>query len=709
MQADNVGVCIKHFAAHDQTLDMFSVDAIMSQRTLREIHAMPFQYLFRDAAPWSLMTAYNRINGTHVSENRAILDGILRDDWGWRGDDGGVVMTDWFGTYSTTGSVNAGCDLEMPGPAIWRGERVAHALLARKIPPQKLDERVRNVLTLIRRCQASGIPQDKKEEAQDRAEDRALCRRVAAEGSVLLKNDAALLPLERNALKKVALIGPNVKTAVVSGGGSSALLPYYTTTPFQGITETLGPDTQVSYHVGCHAHLYLPLLDNVRVPCVGDTSTTERGLEMIFRNPDASLVATIRTTSTYMLLHDSLPAALVPGYTIEVTCTWRVEESGEYDVGLTVAGKARLFIDSALIVDNATEQERGTAFFGTGTTEKVGRIALTAGTDYALRVDYVNDLSGYDCPSSSLLASAVRIGAVKRIDDADAAIEEAAELAGEADVAILVVGTNADWETESLDRDTIDLPCLQNALVESVLKRQRNVIIVTQSGCPISMPWISSATTVLHSWFIGQEGGRALADLLFGDVNPCGKLSLTFPKRTEDNPAFLNFGAGENARVIYGEGVFVGYRHYEQAKIEPLFPFGFGLSYTTFDYSNLLVDKVMTKLGSIKGSVTVRNTGVRAGKEVVQVYIHDVHARVQRPARELKWYKKVSIPAGASTTVDFELDKYAVSFWDDAPDRDLWTAEKGTFEVCIARSAAGRDVLLRAQFELEETFHWKGL
>ena len=347
-----------------------------------------------------------------------------------------------------------------------------------------------------------------------------------------------------------------------------------------------------------------------------------------------------------------------------------------------------MLIDGALVLDNWTRQTRGETYFGTGSAEVVTEVELEAGRTYELVVEYSS--------RGSTLLAGVRLGHLPPIG-ADS-IERAAALAARSDVALVFAGLNGEWESEGFDRSDMELVGAQNALIEAVAAANPNTVVVLQTGSPVTMPWLDRVAAVLQAWYPGQECGNAIADVLFGDVNPSGKLPQTFPKRLKDHPAYINY-PGENGRVRYGEGIFVGYRYYEKKDVAPLFPFGFGLSYTSFAYANLrLSAPAIAPDESLEMTLDVTNTGRRAGQEVVQLYVRDVESRVLRPVKELKAFAKVALEPGATTTVRFTLDRAALAFWDDS--RHAWVAEAGEFEALIG--ASSQDIRLQASFQLTE-------
>ncbi|KAJ0383589.1 hypothetical protein COL922a_010206 [Colletotrichum nupharicola] len=681
VQANGVGVSIKHYAAHDQSTMSIEDSIRVSERTLREMHLLPFQIAVKNANPWCFMTAYHRINGTHASEDPWLLGDILRKKWGWDG----LIMSDWFGTYSTSEAVNAGLDLEMPEPARWRGELLMWAVLCRKVKEATINERVRSLLNLINKVQPA-LNHRRDERTQGDTEDkRRVCRKVASDSIVLLKNERSVLPLNPSSEQTFGLIGPAVRLPAVSGGGSADLVPYYVSTPLDAIVDIVG-EGRVKTTIGCHGHLFTPLLSS--------------NMQLY----------TTTTTQAQMYFADSLPKGVPSAYWLRVKTYLTATNTAKFQVGLCVIGKGRLYVDGKQVIDLFTNQPKKTMhtpMFNQASMELTADVEVEAGKAYEVCVVLRNEAA---IPGvGALSAGGLRIGCCEKIDN-EQALDEAVRLAKSVDIPIVIAGLNADYESEAVDRKSLDLPPEIDELIERVVAANSSTVVITQSGCPIAMPWIEKATTLVHAWFGGQETGNAMADVLFGKVNPSGRLSVTFPKRIEDTPAFLTFGKGQR-EIMYGEGVFIGQRYYEKVKTHPLFYFGHGLSYTTFEYSNLQVPKrVRFDNGSaisFEVTVDVHNAGLRNGLETVQVYIQDIETTFDRPRKELKGFNKVWVAKGDTVTAKVTLDKYALSYWNE--ELEQWLAEKGTFRVIISKSSDPEDEALSAEIELEEDLRWQGL
>jgi beta-glucosidase len=681
LQSGGVGACIKHFVCNDSEFERHSISSEVGERALREIYLRPFEIAVRDAKPWAVMSAYNRINGTYASENSYLLLDILKDEWGFEG----IIVSDWFGTYSAD-VAKGGLDLEMPGPARWMGEKALKAVQSGEVGEEAIDDKVRRLLRTIHKAGLFEHPELQPEQAIDSPEHRRLAREAATEAIVLLKNDESLLPLDSEVVRSIAVIGENAKWPSYMGGGSTNVRPHYVVTPLEGIQDRAGQSVQVGYALGCVTHKDLPALDK--------NWLTDGIALQYFSNQD--LVGDpVHTETTDRLdvrwFGDAVPHVDLTNFSVRLTGAFSVPESGAYELSLSSTGKSRLFVNGDLVIDLWNDASSGRERI------KSTEITLAAGQPHQLQIECASrptmsepGFSGPDLPLYRL-----RVGCAPPIP-ADS-IQQAVALAAKSDVAIVFAGLTAEWESEGFDRPDMELPGDQKELIEQVAAANPRTIVVLNAGSPLSMTWLDGVAAVVQAWYLGQETGNAIADVLFGNANPSGKLPTTLPKRLKDNPAYLNY-PGENGQVLYGEGLFIGYRYYDKKDIAPLFPFGYGLSYTTFAYRNLKLGKLKYAADdTIQLSVDVENTGSQAGKEIVQVYVRDVQSRLVRPEKELKAFAKIALEPGETKTVTFTLGKEALSFFDPASKR--WVAEAGEFQVLVGSSS--RDIHLAKSFDFE--------
>ncbi len=690
LQREGVGASIKHYVCNDEEFERFSISSEVRERALREIYLLPFRAAVRETQPWTIMAAYNLVNGIPASENSYLLTEVLRQEWGFDG----VVVSDWFfSVKSTAASVNAGLDLEMPSPR-WRGEKLLEAVERGEVTETTIDTSVRRLLQLLAKAGLFEHTEQVPEQAIDLPEHRALIREAGAEGIVLLKNERNLLPLQREHFTSLAMIGPNARVAQIMGGGSAQVNAHYAVTPLDSVMAKVGDHVTVHYEQGCTNYKLLPLLDSELL--LAGTEGTEHGLAIEFFNTldlEGPPVQREIQPKSELSWFGEMPAGVNPQqFSLRAIGRFTPQESGAYTFGLISIGRSRLSIDGQKVIENWIEQTHGGDFLGMGGKEVQATVTLEAGRAYLLTLELAK--------SEAVPLGAIHLGCLPP-EPADT-IERAVALAAAADVAIVCVGFGGEWQSEGSDRANMDLPGKQDALVEQVAAANPRTIVVLNTGSPITMPWLDKVGAVVQAWYPGQECGNAIADVLFGDTNPSGKLPQTFPVRLEDNPAYLDF-PGENGKVYYGEGLFVGYRSYDKKKIAPLFPFGFGLSYTIFSYSSLhLSARQIGPDDTLQVSIDITNTGQRTGKEIVQVYVRDEQANLQRPEKELKAFAKVQLEPGERKTVMLSLGRDALAYYDDLAHE--WVAEAGEFEVLVG--ASSQDIRASATFTLTATSRW---
>ncbi|KAF2012731.1 glycoside hydrolase family 3 protein [Aaosphaeria arxii CBS 175.79] len=703
IQDRRVAACIKHYAAHDQSANSIEDDVIMTERTLRELHLLPFQTAMKICPPWAFMTSYNKVNGVHASESPFLIQQVLRKEWRFDG----LVMSDWWGTYSTSESMNAGMDLEMPGPTVWRGKALKYAVECRKVRIVRIDDAVRNVLNIVAKTHTTQVP--KEDGNNDTPENRAIARKVASDSIVLLKNDNGVLPLSIDAKKKIGLIGDHFKTPATGGGGSSEATPYYVSTPYDAIVGLVGAEL-IETGIGAYSHRFTPLLTTeLRQPNSGKPGLF---VELFSVNPDETdspeVLWSAETRRSLLQFTDSLPKHLPDQHFVRIRTTFTSPKTTKYRFGLSAFGKVVMRIDGRQVIDlwtNHPEKTETTPVFNAFSMERFYDVDVTQGESLEICIVLSNVFTG---PVVGIApAGGIRLGGCEVLDE-DKSINDAVALAKSVDIPIVMTGISSDYEMESADRTHLALPNRVDELIERVVSANSNTIVIIQSGLPVTMPWVSKVNTLLHAWYGGQETGNGIADVLFGKVNPSGRLSVTFPKRLEDTPAFLNFGKTDR-EVVYGEGVFVGYRYYEKLRTQPLFYFGYGLSYTQFQYSNLVVPDIFEPQPEYKLPilVDVTNIGNCYGSEVIQVYVFDVKCSVQRPRKELKAFHKIGLKRGESRTARLELDRSTLAFWSEEDNK--WKAEAGVFQVIISRSADPTAEELVASFELPRSMLWNGL
>ena len=667
VQASDVAVTVKHFVANDTEIDRMSVNARVPERALHELYLRPFEAAVRDGGAWGVMSAYNQLEGEHCAQNRHLLTEILREEWGFDG----FVVSDWLGAHATVEAAHAGLNVPMPGPRTIYGERLAEQVRAGAVDEAVVDALVRDVLVLVDRTRAAERTVDRPEESVDDPAERALCRRAAAAGMVLLRNNGAL-PLEATALKTVALIGPNAAEVRTMGGGSSSLRSLPTRKLPEALADRL-PAT-VTLQPGVRIDKMTPIADEsvLRDP------DGRPGLRLEYVNgtdPDGPVVLTDTAERTNITFFGSTPDGVDHRrFHVRLTGTYVPEADGPLELGLVVTGPARWLVNGETVLEDPTGAlPRSEAFYGFGSEEQMHTVTATAGVPVELAVTM----------TAAMGFGALRLG-IRATDPPDL-LEQAVRDAQAADVALVIVGTNDEWETEGHDRESIALPGEQDELVRRVAAVNNNTVVVVNAGSPVAMPWIDDVAAVLVASFGGMEMADALVDVLTGVSDPGGRLPITYPLHLEDTPAWPHYRPVDGVQH-YGEGLLMGYRGFEAANVTPLFPFGHGLSYGDVEWGEPEVSTTEVAAGaSVTVRVPLRNVGDRPATAVVQGYVAPLDPPVLRAPKELRAWQKVALEAGASGTATFELTPHAFRRWDDTT--HAWVVDPGAYELVIAASA----------------------
>ncbi len=679
LQAEGVAACIKHFIGNDTEFERNTIDSRIDERTLRELYMVPFEAAVKEAGVMSVMTSYNRINGPWAADSVEMIDTVLRGEWGFDG----LVMSDWFGLHSTAEGVIAGLDLEMPGPTLHRGQRLLDAVAEGKVAVADVRRSARNVLTAMSRLGAFNDGQPGPELTRDVPADRALVRRAGAEGMVLLRNEQAVLPLPVGELRRVAVIGPNAASGQTEGGGSAHVRATHISNPLDALSTRLGKHSiEVTHAVGCPTHKHLPALASEL--CTAFAVDLFRDLDGADKPEAEPDLTTTPTSSRIMWMADPIEhgrTGAPVGFSARFSTTFTPDVSGTWQLGVSSVADAALYLDGTLVVDNHSVPAGG-GFFGIGKAEQVGVADVQAGHSYEIEVRLRR-------PASENTLSGLHIGAIAPVlvDP----VREAIDIAAAADLAILIVGTNDDWESEGYDRDTLDLPGRQDELIAGVAEACAHTVVVVNAGSPVSMPWIDAVDAVVFSWFPGQEMGDALVDVLLGDVEPQGRLPISFPARLEDTPAFEHH-PGRNGVANYLEGRLIGYRWYDTVGRQPLFPFGFGLGYADVTIAAANAVGAASQPESVE--VHLVNQSDRGGVQVVQVYagrIGQGDSRGDEPAQQLVGFAKVAVPANGTATVTVLLDPRSMHIWSSADHQ--WVRSDAAFELRVGTSS--RDVAIR--------------
>jgi len=677
VQSQGVSATAKHFMANNSEFDRHSTDSVIDERTMREIYLPVFEAAVKEAHVGAVMNSYNLVNGSHLTQNRFLDSEILKKDWGFEG----VLMSDWGSTYDGVAAANAGLDLEMPSGAFMNRAALLPAIQDGRVSVATIDDKVRRILRLA--VKLHWLDRDQADATIPRynVEGRRAALDAAREGIVLLKNDARLLPLDRHTIKSIAVIGPDAYPAVPVGGGSAGVRPFAAVSFLEGIANELGPGVSTYYHRGIPELSELAQNTNFTT---AETGGSPGLLAEYFPNENLQGDPVVRRTDMHINFGavsnaelGFIPATYAAGASsARWTGYYSAPSAGAYDLFVQSTGEAggyyRVSVDSKLLLDNWTEAR---ALVGFATT------TLDAGMHKVV-------VEHHGRPS--FLGTRFRFGIVRQGSYVDPAAEK---MASTADAVVVAVGFSPETESEGADR-TFRLPPGQDELIQRMAAANKRTIVVVTSGGAVDMNgWIDRVPALLEAWYPGQEGGTALAQILFGDANPSGRLPVTFERRWEDNPVHDSYypDAGSK-RVEYKEGVFVGYRGYEHNAVKPLFPFGYGLSYTTFKYQNLAT-RPANQAGLATApdspplyevSFDVTNTGNRDGADVAEVYVGEGHPRVPRPAKELKGFARVSLRPGATQRVKVLLGSRAFSYYD--ADAHMWVMDPGGFTVYVGES-----------------------
>jgi beta-glucosidase len=709
VQSTGVAATIKHYVGNDSETERWSYDARIAEHVLRELYLAPFEACVREADAALVMAAYNSVNGSPMTEHGRLLGQVLKDEWGFTG----VVTSDWDANRSTVASAAGGLDLAMPGPNAYWGHALTEAVSSGAVDEDLIDDKVLRLLRLARRVGALTSPggpspdgsngvgpnpggqhaggQSPDGQSPDGSNagtpvvlaDPGLLRRAAAASFVLLRNEQDALPLDAAAIRSVAVIGPNAIRPVIQGGGSAGVVPVTVSTPVDALLEALADRAAVTVAAGCRTWTAVPA---PAARSLTDPVSGEPGVRLEFRAADGTLLAAEhRTTSALAWWGDGVPAGIgwgEPGR-ISLLTRFRAEAEGPYAIGAAGVGRLALVVDGEVLADARTPVPADPVETMTRPGEVRGTVHLAARQEVTVGLDFYpgEDVQG---------PLAVRLG-IAACPDEDTMLDEAVAAAAQADATVVVVGSAETTESEGYDRETLILPGRQDELIQRLAAVSDKLVVVVNSGMPVLMPWADKAAAVIQAWLPGQAMGYALADVLLGVTEPGGRLPVTVPARESDCPVLHAVPVA--GRLDYDEGLLIGYRGYDASGATPLFPFGHGLGYTSWAYESLVAGTPALAAGEdLSLTVTVRNTGSRPGREVVQAYVAGPLAGGRRPVRVLGAFAMAAAAPGEAAEVVLRVPARMFAIYD--AQAGGWTWPPGAVTVEVGRSS--RDLRLSA-------------
>ncbi|KAH6869695.1 glycosyl hydrolase family 3 N terminal domain-containing protein [Thelonectria olida] len=705
-QSQGIAATPKHFVANDSEKRRTKMTSEVDEQTLREIYMLPFQLVFRDSDP-----CYNRVNGDYCAESHRLIEEILRKEWRFSG----VVVSDWLGTYSTAKAVNSGLDLEMPGPTRWRGLKLLKEIENASVSIEAVDRSVERILALARKTGRFEDPEETPERSALDHDRMKFITNLAAEGAVLLKNDGGLLPLPPGV--RVAVIGHHAANPAIGGGGSAKVLAPHIVSPLDALKKS---GLECRHAPGVPVHATVPHFEAVAISAIDGAESgqgDQKALPILLQWFNGSIIGQNevyqqRTAVAEYMIKEAWPEFLDRDYCTRMSFALSPSSSGDHIFSVITTGAARVFVNGKEVYYRAQEPVLQPESFYFYKAKIEHKFRLWMATDQTVKVEIHSWAA--DADVLARVAGTVFQGSSLRFMEyinIPKAIEDAAVVAAEADVAVVFVGNTNEIESEGYDRETMDLTEDQYSLVSAVAARNPKTVVVNFSGSPVTVaPFIDHIPVFLQAWFAGQECGNSVAKVLTGAINPCGKLPMSWPRKNEDNPAYKNFPCDDNDVLHYEEMLRVGYRFYdEQDTPNPQFHFGYGLSYTTFELFSLKMDSA--EFGEPNDTKVILaceagNTGSKAGKAVVQIYVSYNGASTgphhPRPPKELKSFKKLHLEPGERRGVEFALDKYAFSFFD--AQKGQWKLQGGTYTAHASFSSA--EMPLSVELNVPTSHYW---
>lgn len=674
VQSEDVAATVKHFAANNQEYQRMFVNVKVGKRALNEIYLPAFKAAVEEAHVLAIMAAYNKVNGTYCSENNYLLKKKLREDWGFRG----LAMSDWGAVHSSIETAQHALDLEMPTGYYMNDSTLYEAVKKGTIKVETINTKVKDILTVIFKLGLFDHPRKEQPGLLNSKENKEVAYRTALEGIVLLKNNNSILPLNPDKIKSIAVIGPNAAVARTGGGGSSHVTPIYSVSPLTALKKKLKGKVKINFAQGVVFNVEAYPVSNENLLLPDGKGYGLKGEYFANQNLKGKPVLIRNDKNINFNWHSGSPAKGIPSdhFSVRWTGYLQVSKTGSYTLGTTSDDGVRLFLNGKELINDWSIHAPLSHF---------NKVELKAGEKNKITLEYFDNTGG----------ASVKLGWTNKGENT---IKQAAAVASKSDAAILFVGTNDDIEGEGHDRSNIQLTNDQDKLISQVAKANKHVIVVITSGSPVLMnSWINNVDGVMETWFGGDEIGNAVADVLLGNYNPSGKLPITFPKRWEDCSAFKTYKVKDSVSD-YSDGIFVGYRYFDENKIEPLFPFGYGISYTTYKYSNIKITNTgKNDRPEYKITCSIKNTGRMKGSEIAQLYVAAINPKISMPPKQLKGFSRVTLNPGEQKTVEFTLNINAFEYFNS--DGKGWTVAPGEYQILIGSSS--RNIKLHGNINIE--------
>jgi beta-glucosidase len=710
VQSERVSATVKHYVANDSEYDRHGSDSIIDERTLREIYLPVFEAAVREAHVGAVMSSYNLVNGEHMSQNAYLDSEVLKHQWGFDG----VLMSDWGSTYDGVAAANAGLDLEMPRGQYLNAAALLPALDAGAVQPATIDDKVRRLLRVAARFGWLDRVQLDINIPRYNEVGRGVSVRAAEESMVLLKNAQHLLPLNRKHIHTVALIGPDAYPAIPTAGGSGQVQTFGAVSLLTALSDYLGPGVRVLYHRGVRT---LAQMTRATIMTT-NRDGTRRGVTLeTYSNATLSgspIATTVEPIATMGQLRPIVtgddeqgpdvngvsgtstsggPVTATPDFrsrgtvasSVRITGYYTPRRTSNFIIAIEESNRFRLLVDDQIVLDDSLAL----------------KAAMRHATVHLSAEPHKIVIEHFHSATRALASDFIQCAIV---DEDDFVNPIAIAMAAKADVAIVAVGFDAASEGEGQDRE-FDLPPGQDELIREVAAANRRTIAVVTSGGSVALGgWIEKVPALIEGWYAGEEGGTALARLLFGAASFSGRLPISWERQLKDGPAADNYYFLDpiTQNINYAEGIFSGYRGLEHSGVAPLFPFGYGLSYSTFSFGGLQVHQrpaTQQAAGAVLYDVafTITNTGKAAGAEVGQVYVSDqTGPPVARPVKELKGFGRVFLKPGEKRHVHVSLNARSFAYYD--VQNKTWEARAGRYRILVGRSV--EDIVLSKELEL---------